>query len=82
MRKQDSTLRGGWSTTQNKLIKDTDNDDLRTNPFQEEEGMTKKWNGNPIQVPIGPVTRAQAKKTKEDALHVPQGWISMIQALE
>ena len=36
-------------------------DDLRTNPFQEEEndeGMTNKWNGNPIQILVGPVIRA------------------------
>ena len=46
-------------------------DDLRTNPFQEEEndeGMTTKWNGNPIQIPVGPVTRARAKKFKEKHL--------------
>ena len=45
-------------------------DDLRTNPFQEEgndanQSTTPK---EPIQVPIGPVTRARAKKFKE-ALH-------------
>ena len=36
-------------------------DDLRTNPFQVEgndEGRTNKWNADPIQVPIGRVTRA------------------------
>ena len=27
--------------------------------------MTKEWNTNPIQVPIGPVTKAQAKKLKK-----------------
>ncbi|KAL6323028.1 hypothetical protein AAG906_023646 [Vitis piasezkii] len=35
-------------------------DDLRTNPFQDEgndEGTTNKWNINPIQVLVGPVTR-------------------------
>ena len=41
--------------------------DLRTNPFQEEgndEDMasSRSWNMDPIQVPIGPVTRAHAKK--------------------
>ncbi|KAK0604250.1 hypothetical protein LWI29_013747 [Acer saccharum] len=41
--------------------------DLRTNPFQEEgndEDMAsmRSWNMDPIQVPIGPVTRARAKK--------------------
>ncbi|KAL6321502.1 hypothetical protein AAG906_019682 [Vitis piasezkii] len=36
-------------------------DDLRTNPFEEEEndkGMTNKWNVDLIQVLVGPVTRA------------------------
>ncbi|RVW19273.1 hypothetical protein CK203_093785 [Vitis vinifera] len=36
-------------------------DDLRTNPFQEEEndkGTTNKWNADLIQVLLGPVTRA------------------------
>ena len=135
MRKQDSTLREGRSTTQNKLIKGTDSlflnseigfgytckkkdfqhkgdlscfqkkmdlfkslsasmtmhdlsneynvsstfnvtdlspfgvgDDLRTNPFQEkgnDEGTTNKWNANPIQVPVGLITRARVKKFKE-----------------
>ena len=42
-------------------------DDLRTNPFQEEgndanQSTTPK---DPIQVPIGPVTRSRAKKFKE-----------------
>ncbi|GKV50653.1 hypothetical protein SLEP1_g57354 [Rubroshorea leprosula] len=42
-------------------------DDLRTNPFQEEgndinRGLTLK---DSIQVPVGPVTRARAKKFKE-----------------
>jgi hypothetical protein len=41
--------------------------DLRTNPFQEEgndEDMasTRSWNADPIQVPIGPITRARAKQ--------------------
>ena len=43
-------------------------DNLRTNSFQEEgndEGTTNKWNANPIQVPVGPIIRAQAKKFKE-----------------
>ena len=80
-------------------------DDLRTNPFQDEgndEDTTNKWNANPIQVPVGLITRARVKKfketlnglilniwaevnlwrPKEDTLHIPQGWISMIQALE
>ena len=41
--------------------------DLRTNPFQEEGNdedivSTKAWNVDPIQVSIGPVVRAPAKK--------------------
>ena len=43
--------------------------DLRTNPFQEEGNdadmaSTRAWNMDPIQVPIGPVTRARAKRFK------------------
>ena len=40
-------------------------DDLRTNHYQEkrnDEGTTNKWNADPIQFPIGLITRAQAKK--------------------
>ena len=45
-------------------------EDLRTNHFQEEgndEDMvsTRAWNADPVQVPIGPVTRARAKRFKE-----------------
>ncbi|RVW61227.1 Transposon Ty3-I Gag-Pol polyprotein [Vitis vinifera] len=43
-------------------------DNLRTNSFQDEgndEDTTNKWNANPIQVPVGPIIRAQAKKFKE-----------------
>ena len=29
--------------------------------------MTNKWNADPIQVPIGSVTRAQAKKVQENS---------------
>ena len=67
-----------------------------------DEGTTNKWNANPIQVSIGPITRVRAKKLKEtlngliqniwievnswrpkeDGLHIPQGWISIIQALK
>jgi hypothetical protein len=41
--------------------------DLRTNPSQEEGNdedftSTRSWNADPIHVPIGPVTRARAKK--------------------
>ena len=41
---------------------------MRTNPFQKEgndEGMTNKWNSDLIQVQLGPITSAQAKKFKE-----------------
>lgn len=46
-------------------------DDLRTNPFQEEgnDGDMESSNAwkvaDPIQVPVGPITRARAKKFKE-----------------
>ncbi len=46
-------------------------DDLRTNPFQEEgndESTTNKdhkRNQDSLQLPIGPITRARAKKFKE-----------------
>ena len=41
-------------------------DDLRTNPFQE-EGNDENRNAStkdPLQVPVGPITRARAKKFK------------------
>ena len=45
-------------------------DDLRTNPFQEEgndEDITAaRKTHEPILVPIGPVTRARAKRFKEE----------------
>ena len=44
-------------------------DDLRENPFQDEgndEDMTKKTRGEPFKVPVGPVTRARAKRFKDD----------------
>ena len=47
-------------------------DDLRTNPFQEEgndRGMAKEWSANPIEIPLGPMTQARAKRFKE-ALNV------------
>ena len=43
-------------------------DDLRTNPSQDERNdasTTNKWSVDPIQVPVGPVARARAKKFKE-----------------
>ena len=43
-------------------------DDVRTNTSLEEgndEGTTNKWSIDPIQVPIGPVTRRRAKRFKE-----------------
>ena len=43
-------------------------DDLRTNPSQakgNDEGSANKWSMDPIQVPIGPVTKARAKRFKE-----------------
>ena len=52
--------------------------DLRTNPFQEEgndEDMTstRSRNADPIQVPIGPVTRAHAKKFQNALSGLIQG---------
>ena len=49
--------------------------DLRTNPFQEEgndanQGTVTK---EPIQVPIGPVTRVRAKRFKESFNGLIQG---------
>ena len=47
-------------------------DDLRTNPFQEEGNdgnRAKEGSVDPIEVPLGPMTRARAKRFKE-ALHV------------
>ena len=42
---------------------------MRTNPSQKEgndESTTNKWNMDPIQVLVGPITRARAKKFKEN----------------
>jgi hypothetical protein len=52
--------------------------DLRTNPFQEEGNdedvaSTRSWNADPIQVPIGPVTRARAKKFQNALSGLIQG---------
>ena len=47
-------------------------DDLRTNHFQEERndgGKAKEWSAEPLEIPLGPMTRARAKKFKE-ALNV------------
>ena len=47
-------------------------DDLRTTPFQEEGndgGMAKEWCADPLEIPLGPTTRARAKRFKE-ALNV------------
>ena len=47
-------------------------DDLRTNRFQEEGNdgsRAKEGNVDPLEVPLGPMTRARAKRFKE-ALHV------------
>ncbi|KAK0578166.1 hypothetical protein LWI29_006167 [Acer saccharum] len=52
--------------------------DLRTNPFQEEGNdenvaSTRSWNADPIQVLIGPVTRARAKKFQNALSGLIQG---------
>ena len=47
-------------------------DDLRTNHFQEEGndgGMAKEWSADSLEIPLGPMTRARAKRFKE-ALNV------------
>ena len=33
--------------------------------FGNDESITSKWSVDPIQVPIGPITRARAKRFKE-----------------
>ena len=46
-------------------------DDFRTNPFQEEGNdgsRAKEGSVDPLEVPLGPMTRARAKRFKE-ALH-------------
>ena len=43
-------------------------DDLRTNPFQEEGNdgsKAKEGSVDPLEVPLGPMTRARAKRFKE-----------------
>ena len=43
-------------------------DDLRTNPFQEEGndgGQARRRTLDPLEAPIGPMTRAKAKRLKE-----------------
>ena len=52
--------------------------DLRTNPFQEEGNdkdvaSTRSWNADPIQVLIGLVTRARAKKFQNALSGLIQG---------
>ena len=39
--------------------------ELRANPSQEEGNDANAWRKDPIAVPLGPVTRARAKKFKE-----------------
>ena len=43
-------------------------DDLRTNPFQDEGndgGMAKEWSVDPLEIPLSPMTQARAKRFKE-----------------
>ena len=43
-------------------------DDLRTHPFQEERNdgsQARRWNMDPIEVPLRPITRSRAKRFKE-----------------
>ena len=65
LKKQDSTLTifplcitmEGGLVNENPLVASNNKD------F--DEGITNKWSVDPIQVPIGPVTRARAKRFKE-----------------
>ena len=43
-------------------------DDLRTNHFQEERNdgsHVRRWNLDPLEVPLGPITRSRAKRFKK-----------------
>ena len=43
-------------------------DDSRTNIFQDEGndgGMTREWSADPLEILLGPMTRARAKRFKE-----------------
>jgi hypothetical protein len=55
-------------------------DDLRANPFQEEgnDGDQGTASKDLVQVPIGPVTRARAKKFKDGLKQIRGGPLSMI----
>ena len=47
-------------------------DYLRINPFQEEgndRGMAREWSADPLEISLGPLTEARAKRFKE-ALNV------------
>ena len=45
---------------------------MRTDPFKDEGndgGMAKEWSVDPLEIPLGPMTQAKAKRFKE-ALNV------------
>ena len=59
-----------------------DDFDLRQNPFQEEANdanppetiqPTTRWEANPLRMKVGPITRAQAKKFKDNLAIFIQG---------
>ena len=46
-------------------------DDLRTNLFQEEgndKGIARRWSAVPLEMLLGPITRARAKDSKKRLL--------------
>ena len=40
--------------------------EMSSRPTDEDMASTRAWNADPIQVPIGPVTRARAKRFKNE----------------
>ena len=43
--------------------------DRNGNPAPVDGGMAKEWSADPLEIPLGPITRAKAKRFKE-ALNV------------
>ncbi|KAK0587821.1 hypothetical protein LWI29_029480 [Acer saccharum] len=71
-------IQGIWAQASTWRPIEGDELDLRTNPFQEEGNdedvaSTRSWNVDPIQVPIGPVTRARARKFQNALSGLIQG---------
>ena len=38
---------------------------LKRRPLSCDEGMVKEWSADPFEIPLGPMTRARAKRFKE-----------------